>query len=264
MKCIKKNAVHRGQDICKGAKMDEQNNFDDIILDKGNKSEKLKKLLLRIIALAILFLVVLITMKLLSGNDTEQNTLSPLPEEPTDTFTNIPPTQATNGEVDEFEELRRIMRGSEEDNNSAVENNQSFTMPLPSSEYNATIAPSEPEKPKQADKPAADKPAKKPDDKPKPSQKPSQKPADKPAASADKLSAGTYVQVFSVEKFDAKSKELALIEKNGFKYKLYKTKVGGKDITRVLVGPFAKDELNEQLKKIQETIRKDAFTFQVK
>lgn len=242
--------------------MDEQNNFDDIILDKGNKSEKLKKLLLRIIALAILFLVVLITMKLLSANDTEQNTLSPLPEEPTDTFTNIPPTQATNGEVDEFEELRRIMRG--EDNNSAVESNQSFTMPLPSSEYNATPVPSEPEKPKPADKPAADKPAKKPDDKPKPSQKPSQKPADKPAASADKLSAGTYVQVFSVEKFDAKSKELALIEKNGFKYKLYKTKVGGKDITRVLVGPFAKDELNEQLKKIQETIRKDAFTFQVK
>lgn len=258
MKCIKKNAVHRGQDICKGAKMDEQSNFDDIILDKSNKSEKLKKLLLRIIALAILFLVVLITMKLLSGNDTEQNTLSPLPEEPTDTFTDIPPTQTANGEVDEFEELRRIMRGGDEDNNSEIESNQSFTMPLPSSEYNATAAPSEPEKPKPADKPA-DKPAKKPDDKP----KANQKPADKPA-SADKLSAGTYVQVFSVEKFDAKSKELALIEKNGFKYKLYKTKVGGKDITRVLVGPFAKDELNEQLKKIQETIRKDAFTFQVK
>lgn len=248
--------------------MDEQSNFDDIILDKGNKSEKLKKLLLRIIALAILFLVVLITMKLLSGNDTEQNTLSPLPEEPTDTFTDIPPTQPANGEVDEFEELRRIMRGGDEDNNSGVESNQSFTMPLPSSEYNTTAVPSEPEKPKPADKPA-DKPAKKPDDKPKATQKPSQKPADKSAdkptsASADKLSAGTYVQVFSVEKFDAKSKELALIEKNGFKYKLYKTKVGGKDITRVLVGPFAKDELNEQLKKIQETIRKDAFTFQVK
>lgn len=259
MKCIKKNAVHRGQDICKGAKMDEQNNFDDIILDKGNKSEKLKKLLLRIIALAILFLVVLITMKLLSGNDTEQNTLSPLPEEPTDTFTDIPPTQAANGEVDEFEELRRIMRGGDEDNNSGVESNQSFTMPLPSSEYNTTAMPSEPEKPKPADK-ATDKPAKKPE--PKATQKPSQKPA--ASASADKLSAGTYVQVFSVEKFDAKSKELALIEKNGFKYKLYKTKVGGKDITRVLVGPFAKDELNEQLKKIQETIRKDAFTFQVK
>lgn len=34
---------------------DRKNNFDDIILDKTNKSEKIKKILLRVIALAILF-----------------------------------------------------------------------------------------------------------------------------------------------------------------------------------------------------------------
>lgn len=259
--------AHRGQDIYKGAKMDERNNFDDIILDKNNKSEKLKKLLLRIIALAILFLVVLITMKLLSGEDREQNALVPAEPVGTDSeFENIPITSSP--ELDEFEMLKLRMQGLDENNASQTENNQSFVMPLPSSEYNATPVPSEPET-----KPSVEKTTNttnKPSEKPKTNEtkKPAtQKPETKPStqnANADKLSAGTYIQVFSVSKFDPKSKELALIEQNGFKYKLYKTKVGGKDITRVLVGPFAKDELNEQLKKVQDKIRKDAFTFQVK
>ena len=48
----------------KGEKMQEnKNSFDDIILDKTNKSEKIKKILLRVIALVILFLVVMIVMK---------------------------------------------------------------------------------------------------------------------------------------------------------------------------------------------------------
>lgn len=273
MKCIKKNAVHRGQSICKGAKMDERNNFDDIILDKSNKSERVKKLLLRIIALAILFLVVLIVMKLLSDSEPQQNALAPLPSEPAGTeneFENIPITSQNATEFDEFELFKLRMQGLDE--NDSAENNQSFVMPLPSSEYNNTIAPvpSEPTtKPKPAEpaKPATTKPADKPKaETKKPTtapQKPAQKPAT-PSTNADKLSAGTYIQIFSVSNFDPKSKELALIEQNGYAYKLYKTKVDGKDITRVLVGPFSKDEVGAELKKVQDKIRKDAFTYQIK
>ena len=47
-----------------------KNSFDDIILDKTNKSEKIKKILLRVIALVILFLVVMIVMKLINSGDT--------------------------------------------------------------------------------------------------------------------------------------------------------------------------------------------------
>lgn len=257
--------------------MDEKNNFDDIILDKSNKSERVKKLLLRIIALAILFLVVLIVMKLLSDSEPQQNALAPLPSEPMGTesgFDNIPITSQNATEFDEFELFKQRMQGLDE--NTSAENNQGFVMPLPSSEYNATTPlPSEPEtKPQPAEQP---KPAQKVEQKPKPADKPkaetkkptttAQKPAQKPAtqgANADKLSAGTYIQIFSVSNFDPKSKELALIEQNGYTYKLYKTKVDGKDITRVLVGPFSKDEVGEELKKVQDKIRKDAFTYQVK
>lgn len=270
MKCIKKNVAHRGQDICKGAKMDERNNFDDIILDKSNKSEKVKKLLLRIIALAILFLVVLIVMKLLSDNDTQQSALSPMPAEPgsTDTdFENIPITSQNGGELDEFEILKLRMQGLDESNMS-IENNQSFVMPLPSSEYNTTEPP--PSEPVAQPKPTQPtQPATKPTEKPKVTDKPktndTQKPATKPsAANAEKLSAGTYIQIFSVSNFDPKSKELALIKQNGYKYKLYKTKVNNIDRTRVLVGPFSKDEINAELQKVQDKIHKDAIIFQIK
>lgn len=255
--------------------MDEKNNFDDIILDKSNKSERVKKLLLRIIALAILFLVALIVMKLLSDSKPQQNTLAPLPNEPAGTesgFDNIPITSQNATEFDEFELFKQRMQGLDE--NTSTENNQGFVMPLPSSEYNTTTpVPSEPEtkaQPAEQPKPAQKvepKPANKPKVETKKSTTAPQKPAQKPAtqsANADKLSAGTYIQIFSVSNFDPKSKELALIEQNGYTYKLYKTKVNDKDITRVLVGPFSKDEVGEELKKVQDKIRKDAFTYQVK
>lgn len=249
--------------------MDERNNFDDIILDKSNKSERVKKLLLRIIALAILFLVVLIVMKLLSDSDPQQNALAPLPSEPTGTdtdFENIPITSQNATEFDEFEIFKMRMQGLDESN--ASEGNQSFVMPLPSSEYNTT-EPSEPAaKPatpaKPASKPAT--PAQKPAEKPKTTQKPAtstQKPAAKPATPAQSesgLQSGSYVQVFSVKNFDTKSRELALVTKNGYKYS---TRKKG-EVTQILIGPFSKDELAAELPKIRETISKDAFAVSVK
>lgn len=255
--------------------MDERNNFDDIILDKSNKSEKVKKLLLRIIALAILFLVVLIVMKLLSDSEPQQNALAPLPNEPagTDTeFENIPITSQNATEFDEFELFKLRMQGLEE--NNSAENNQSFAMPL--NEYNASVpVPSEPAaKPTQPAKPAtkpttpAQKPATKPADKPKTTQKsatattqkPATKPAEKPAQSADSLQSGSYVQVFSVKNFDTKSRELALVTKNGYKYS---TRKKG-DTTQILIGPFSQDELATELPKIRQIISKDAFVVSVK
>lgn len=269
MKCIKKSVAHHGQGICKGVKMDERNNFDDIILDKSNKSERMKKLLLRIIALAILFLVVIIIMMLFKDSEPQQNALPSVPSEPVSTgtdFENIPIT-SQNDEFDEsFEILKQKMQGLDEDN-ASTENNQSFVMPLPSSEYNTTVPlPSEPKaepKPTTATQKSVTKPAEKPKTETK---KPAtEKQPTKPSvASADKLSVGTYIQIFSVSHFDPKSKELALIEKNGYKYKLYKTKVNNIDRTRVLVGPFSKDEINAELQKVQDKIHKDAIIFQVK
>ena len=240
-------------------------NFDDIILDNNNKSERVKKLLLRVIALVILFLVVMIVMKLLNSGDENKGSQTLFPAEPNTSseFDNIPISNEPNSnELDEFTALKLQMQGFES-NVSVLESNQSFAMPLPSSEYNAS-APAEPAaapKPAQSAKPAA-----KPEQKPKAEPKPAQKPADKPkvaqnsAQSASDLQSGAYVQVFSVKNFDTKSRELALVTQNGYKYS---TRKRG-ETTQILIGPFSQDELNAELPKIRQTISKDAFVVQVK
>ena len=78
-------------------------NFDDLIIEDSSKSERLKKILLRVIALVILFLVVMITMKLLNGGDEEQL----FPAEPNGEFENIPVGEQKGGELDEFEALKQ-------------------------------------------------------------------------------------------------------------------------------------------------------------
>lgn len=253
----------------KGQAMDK--NFDDIILDNNNKSERVKKLLLRVIALVILFLVVLIVMKLLSDSEPQQNAL--VPSEPAGTeFENIPITSQNATEFDEFELFKLKMQGLEE--NDSTENNQSFVMPLPSSEYNtstpaepaATPKPAQPakpatkleQKPKAESKPATQKPKAEPKPAPKPADKP--KAAQNSAQSASDLQNGAYVQVFSVKNFDTKSRELALVTQNGYKYS---TRKRG-ETTQILIGPFSQDELNAELPKIRQTISKDAFVVQVK
>ena len=240
-------------------------NFDDIILDNNNKSERVKKLLLRVIALVILFLVVMIVMKLLNSGDENKGSQTLFPAEPNTSseFDNIPISNEPNSnELDEFTALKLQMQGFES-NVSVLESNQSFAMPLPSSEYNAS-APAEPAAAPKPTQPA--KPAAKPEQKPKAEPKPAQKPADKPkvaqnsAQSASDLQSGAYVQVFSVKNFDTKSRELALVTQNGYKYS---TRKRG-ETTQILIGPFSQDELNAELPKIRQTISKDAFVVQVK
>ena len=240
-------------------------NFDDIILDNNNKSERVKKLLLRVIALVILFLVVMIVMKLLNSGDENKGSQTLFPAEPNTSseFDNIPISNEPNSnELDEFTALKLQMQGFES-NVSVLESNQSFAMPLPSSEYNAS-APAEPAAAPKPAQPA--KPATKLEQKPKAESKPAQKPADKPkvaqnsAQSVSDLQSGAYVQVFSVKNFDTKSRELALVTQNGYKYS---TRKRG-ETTQILIGPFSQDELNAELPKIRQTISKDAFVVQVK
>ena len=78
------------------------------------------------------------------------------------------------------------------------------------------------------------------------------------------LAMGMYVQIFSVSNLDQKSKELANVKAKGYDYKLFKTTVNGKEITKVLIGPFEKDKIANELAKIRQEIAKDAFSFTLK
>ncbi|MEE6566048.1 SPOR domain-containing protein, partial [Campylobacter coli] len=78
------------------------------------------------------------------------------------------------------------------------------------------------------------------------------------------LASGIYVQIFSVSNLDQKSRELAAVKQKGYEYKLYKTTVGGKEITKVLIGPFEKANVAAELAKIRKEVAKDAFSFTLK
>lgn len=247
----------------------DENNFNDIVLEKNEKGEKLKKILLRVIALIILFLVVLIAMKLLKSDEsTSGETL--FPPEPSEIVVN------KDDELDEFAKLKEQIQA--EQNASEQNQSEAFVMPLPSSENNATAAISPEPKPEpkavetkpttpKAEKPKTEKPkttpkAEKPKaEKPKAEQKPK---TPSSTSSTSGLQKGIYVQIYSVSKFDAKSHEIKKITDNGYEYKSYKTQIQGKDATRVLVGPFSEGEIDSELAKIREKINKEAFKFVVK
>jgi len=264
----------------------DKNNFDDIILEKSNKSEKIKKILLRVIALVILFLVVMIVMKLINTDETADI----LPNEPlsinsetTDNFENVPIAQ--NDPEDQFEILRRQIQGNELNNeNNITELNENFKInqnnetseqiseatELKQEKENLTSKVEQQAKniqentPKIQNTQKVEKSQKTDTNKQQANTKDLFEKIDVEKAKTSGLVPGIYVQIFSVNNLDQKSKELMAVKEKGYEYKLYKTNVNGKEITKVLVGPFSKDTIAEQLSKIRKDIAKDAFSFTLK
>ncbi len=277
-----------------------KNEFDDIILEKSNKSEKMKKILLRVIALVILFLVIMIVMKLINSGEENAENQSILPSEPlnitqdnnVDSFESMPITENTSAE-DQFEALRRQIQGEQNDNssvstsNSNANDNINLTVPdqevpaEPNTTNSEKVAPLNTTAPKQEAKQES-KPkeevkqtvTKKEPAKQAPKQETKQesktnandlfKNVDAKPVHPNGLASGIYVQIFSVSNLDQKSRELAAVKQKGYEYKLYKTTVGGKEITKVLIGPFEKANVATELAKIRKEVAKDAFSFTLK
>ncbi|EAL5283040.1 SPOR domain-containing protein [Campylobacter jejuni] len=275
----------------------QKNEFDDIILEKSNKSEKVKKILLRVIALVILFLAIMIVMKLINGSgDENTQNQSVLPSEPIATqdnnndtsFESMPITDNTSAE-DQFEALRKQFQDeqntTQNTTTSSLNNNDSTNFAMPDQEVpveptattseNTTPQASAPKqevkqtaKPKEEAKKqiAVKKEKESAKQTPKKEQNANDlfKNVDAKPVHPSGLASGIYVQIFSVSNLDQKSKELASVKQKGYDYKLYKTTVGGKEITKVLIGPFEKADIAAELAKIRKDIAKDAFSFTLK
>lgn len=285
MRFIKKNEEVLGLSICKKGQImeNQKNEFDDIILEKSNKSEKVKKILLRVIALVILFLAIMIVMKLINGSgDENTQNQSVLPSEPIATqdnnndtsFESMPITDNTSAE-DQFEALRKQFQDEQNTTTSSSNNNDSTNFAMPEQEVPAepTATTSENTTPQaSAPKQEAKKQiaVKKEKESAKQTPKKEQnandlfKNVDAKPVHPSGLASGIYVQIFSVNNLDQKSKELASVKQKGYDYKLYKTTVGGKEITKVLIGPFEKADIAAELAKIRKDIAKDAFSFTLK
>lgn len=294
MRFIKKNEEVLGLSICKKGQImeNQKNEFDDIILEKSNKSEKVKKILLRVIALVILFLAIMIVMKLINGSgDENTQNQSVLPSEPMATqdnnndtsFESMPITDNTSAE-DQFEALRKQFQDEQNTTTSSSNNNDTTNFAMPDQEVPAEPIATASETTPQASTPKQEvKQTAKPKEEAKKQtavkkEKESAKQTPKKEQNANDLfknvdakpvhpsglASGIYVQIFSVSNLDQKSKELASVKQKGYDYKLYKTTVGGKEITKVLIGPFEKADIAAELAKIRKDIAKDAFSFTLK
>ncbi len=239
----------------------------------------------------------MIVMKLINGSgDENTQNQSVLPSEPIATqdnnndtsFESMPITDNTSAE-DQFEALRKQFQDEQNTTQnttaSSSNNNDSTNFAMPDQEVPAepTAATSENTAP-QASAPKQEvKQTVKPKEEAKKQtavkkEKESTKQTPKKEQNANDLfknvdakpvhpsglASGIYVQIFSVSNLDQKSKELASVKQKGYDYKLYKTTVGGKEITKVLIGPFEKADIAAELAKIRKDIAKDAFSFTLK
>lgn len=97
--------VLRGQNICKEKTMEEKNELNDIILNKGGASSGSKKLLLAIATLTLILIIVLVIMNSLKNEDVQHAPQAVLPPEPS------APSEIINDPL--FEPVEVIQEGNE-------------------------------------------------------------------------------------------------------------------------------------------------------
>jgi len=78
-----------------------------------------------------------------------------------------------------------------------------------------------------------------------------------------------YIQVAALMKYKKPNKKfLKLIEKEGYKYRLYETSYvkNGKriEVIKILIGPFDKNSVRKELQNVKRKITQNAFVFKVK
>ena len=279
----------------------ENDELKDILLERDDETKglKLKKLLMFIAALVILFLIIVVAMKLVNSSDSTQAqneadsrlVLPPVPvEQPVDTQAPLANTNTDNKksdtqlfeqvpivpenkQQDEFEDMIKKLKDKE--NNKAVSKTEE-----PKEMVNSTEKPveapvkkteSKAETPaKKAEKIAA--PEKKTEVKPAKTETKVEKKAEKKSeakekvekktepAKAESIAKGSYVQVFATSKFNPNAEYMKKIAAKGYSYKTIK--VG--ELTKILVGPFDEKTLQKAVGDIRKDINKDAFIFRAK
>ena len=220
--------------------MEEKNELNDIILNRGGSSNSNKKVLMAVATLAIILIIVVVIMNRLNSDGTDNLPQAVLPPEPVE----VPaiakedplfePVEVIEESVPAEDNLDRIAQKLKEESMAegevVVEEN-----PAPVE----VVTP----------KPVAAKPAPQPAAKPKPA----------PVASGK-----YYVQVGSFTKYEPNAKFLKSITDSGYTYTYHKVVRNGSTINKVLIGPFnSESEARGALKSIRKNIESGAFLTKV-
>ena len=203
--------------------MNDKNELNDIILNKGGSANSNKKIILAVATLGVILIIVVMLMNSLSSNGTDNLPQAALPPEPK--------AQIIEEDADEplFEEVEVI---EEEDDSDANLDQIAQKLKEESMQEEEVIV-------------VAPKPVKKVVPK---------KVAPKKVATATKSTSGIayYIQVGSFSKYEPNKKFLKSINTLGFDYKFHKVTRNSKTFNKVLVGPF---KTSKQAKDARRVLR---------
>ena len=243
--------------------MEENNNLQDILLDKNEeeKSGGIRKILIGVALLVIIFVVVLIVVKFLNSNETKKgNDISDsllLPAElpantsdnsgSNDLFEQVPIVSDNSNSKESFENIVNEYKNAQ----AAMDTTPSMIVP---------VLPPKVEEPFGTTAPAVKDNKKEPVKKSEPVKKVEPK---KEPATTSGLAKGTYIQVASVSKLDKSSALIKRITANGYKYTTHEVVVNGNKVVKILIGPFSSN-IESNIQKIRQDISSGAFVYRVK
>lgn len=238
--------------------MENRNELSDIVLEKGdNKTLKLKRILILVAFLILVFLVALASMKMMNKEPSKETSKLILPPEPSaqeapvtkdDQLFKQVPIIEENPKKESFEEMIKTLKEKEAQKQEEAKVKESATQ---------TTAPIKNETPKVTETKPKEENVKK--DVAKPKEAPA--PVSQQSTSAD---AGIYIQIGAVATAP-EQKVLNDIKSKGFEYRLYKTVVNGNNVTKILIGPYAKSEdAQNALVSVRASLNKNAFIYRIK
>ncbi|MGG7049140.1 MULTISPECIES: SPOR domain-containing protein [unclassified Campylobacter] len=280
------------------------NELKDILLEKNdNSGTNVKKILLIVAAAVILFLAVIVVMKFINS-DPEAKTsanveidsrlvLPPAPSQDQNLALNQPmatqpaskpqdvserkndeqlfeqvPIMPEGKSQDDFEDMVKKLKGKSETDTSKNDATQqkpepklvikAVEEPKPELTKKVEVKP-EPEAKKEEVK--KEEPKKVTKEQPKPAAKPeSKKEPAKTTTAAVSSSKGAYVQVAAISKPTPDTSLTNKISAKGYSY----TTVKAGNMTKVIVGPFSEDKIQNALSDIRKDIASGAFIYRIK
>lgn len=214
--------------------MEEKNELNDIILNKGGSSAGNKKIILAVATLGVVLIIVVMLMNTLTSSGTDnlpQAVLPPQPQKEVKTqndeplFEDVTVVQESAPENTSLDEIaQKLKEESSKENLQTVE--QEVVEPAP-------VAPKVVE---------------------------TKKAVTEPKTAAPATSGEYYIQVGSFAKYEPNKKFLDSILNLGYKYKFHKVTVNSKTLNKVLVGPFVNEtEARKALIPVRKSVEAGAF-----
>ncbi len=239
--------------------MESKNELSDIVLEKDDgKSLKIKRVLIIIAILIIVFLISLLSMKLINNPAKNETKNIVLPPEPTanvqktqnsdELFKQVPILEENNTKKDNFDTVvknlkNREMKSEQNDIKKRVRAEESQDKKIETQV-----------------KPVVEAVAK---SSAKQNKTPTKKVHKSIAAKDSKK--GVYIQVGATSKHTPNKNFLKKIKNKKFTYKLLPLTIKNKKITKILVGPFKNRSIAKQnLDKIKKSLNKHAFIYVIK